>query len=395
MKKLLLGIGSIATVVAPVAAVISCGTTHKDTNAKPTTHTLTGTVFGEITTGLSQTLAIPAADVKDAIAGENFSLENFHVDHYTKITFKNNTTYDAGNGAQAVKAGETIIIGSTTSRRRAATSNVKVAYINDKGHLTDLTATLASHNKLAALKTAVVDKVAAHIQAQQPTAGSGAQMSSTGASVDPIDPTKVKAGLMIQGAGVTMPTHLDKAQIEPIMAQLKAIATIANITTIEYTVNVVNTNTYLTDTKLFVINVAAGKANDVDAIAAAASTVTGIVPGSTPPPSTGGTTAIDLGAERLKLDTTFSSTMTKAQILAALQGKNANDVIADPATTLGITLPTLSKGVSVAFKLQQAFASSSTEAILLATLSAQGVSDETATMHIAPKAALTQTAFDS
>ena len=395
MKKLLLGIGSIATVVAPVAAVISCGTTHKDTNAKPTTHTLTGTVFGEITTGLSATLAIPAADVKDAIAGDNFSSGTFHVDHYTKITFKNNTTYDAGNGAQPVKAGETIIIGSTTSHRRATATNVKVAYINDKGVLKDLTATLASHNKLAALKTAVVDKVAAHIQAQQPAGTNTVQMNSTGVSVDPIEATKVKAGLMITGAGVTMPTHLDKAKIEPIMAQLKAIPTIANITTIEYTVNVTNTNTYLTETKLFVINIAAGKANDIDAIATAASTVTGIVPGTTPPPSTGGTTAIDLGAERVKFDNTFSSTLTKAQIIAALNGMNANDVIADPATTLGITLPTLPKGVTVAFKLQQAFSSSSLTANVTATLSAQGVADESAVMRIAPKASLDQNAFDT
>ena len=221
-------------------------------------------------------------------------------------------------------------------------------------------------------------------------------MSSTGVSVDPIDATKVKAGLMIAGAGATMPTHLDKAKIEPIMAELNAIPTIANITTIEYTVNVTDTTTLAIVTKLFVINVTAGQANDVDAITAAAASVTGVVPTETGGTgSTGGTNAIDLDNERVKFDTNFVSTMAKPQIETALQGMAANTAIPDPATTLGITLPTVPTGVTVSFKLQQAFSNSSAEAILTATLSASGMTDTTATMHVQPRVSLTQDDFDS
>ena len=387
MKKLLLGLGSITSVVAPLAAVISCGDDDNNNNTQPTTVALTGAVFGEITTGLNQTLAIPAADIKDAIAGDNFTDGSFHVEHYTKVTFKHASSYDAGSGAQPVKAGESIIIGSTDSRRRStASASLKVAYINENGVLLDLTPTLASNNKLNDLKAKVLDKVIAHLEEHHSNGGNHTGGAHQGLNIErvmvnPGDSTQIIVSAVKMAAGATVPTHLAKSDIEPAMAQISALPGIATVTEILYSYTAADTTDAshpVADTKNFTIAITAGKATDVDAIATAAATVVGVAPGDIPPStgtggsgSTGGTvTNPELGTERAKFDDAFQSTMTKAQIVTALQGMNGGDAIADPATTLGITIPTLAAGVTATFALQQPFHSSASSAYVTATLHA-------------------------
>ena len=422
MKKLLLGLGSIASVVAPIAAVISCGDDSKAPAAGTQVHTvaITGTALKTVTAGLQANLGITTTNVDTVVAGDGLDLstgsQSVKFAHYTKITFKNADTIDLdGSKTQAVKAGDTLVMGSAPSHRRASavapTVQVVLMTTDADGNATnmDLTAKIDA-SKRTGLETQVMKPIADAVEAAKPDAGNGSTGAVTvtpiPATIDPSDATKINVGAMIVQAGLTtLPTTLTSREISPVMDSIKALSNVNTATTIEFILTGQNTSDLTASGTIpgvrFTINITAGKAGNLADVVAAASSVTGVPAtdgsGSTGggSGSTGGTTAIDLGAERAKFDDNFTSTMTKAQIATALNGMAANTAIADPATTLGITLPTVPTGVTVAFKLQQAFTGSSSEALITATLSASGMTDTSAIMHVQPAVSLTQSDFDT
>ena len=206
MKKLLLGLGSIASVVAPVAAVISCG----DDSITITPGTTPGTqgteghvvTISDTTTtdavkaGLNAALGLTAANVGDVVAGDNLSLSigmsgtsSLNFAHYTKITFTAADTIQtgtSGSGANvAVEAGDSLVIGIPAAQRRAAAADLKVVLMGKNG--TNMKITVDSA-KLTQLKTQVVDKVVEHVEAQNPDAGNGGS-GSTGGTDTGVTPT--------------------------------------------------------------------------------------------------------------------------------------------------------------------------------------------------------------
>ena len=301
MKKLLLGLGSIASVVAPVAAVISCGDDSKTPAAGTQVHTvaITGTALTAVTHGLNANLGITATNIDTVVAGDGLDLstgsQSVKFAHYTKITFKNadTITLDSSGGTQAVKAGDTLVMGSAPAHRRASTAAPTVQVVlmtTDKdGNVTnmDLTDTIDA-SKRTGLETQVMKPIADAVEAAKPDAGNGAG-STTGtttfvsASIDTNDATKAVVGLTIIG---TMPIHLVKANIEPAMTAIKALSGIAAVTGITFSVTAVDTSANHVS-KHFVVPVTAGKANDVDAIAAAAANVAAT--DATPDAGAGGT----------------------------------------------------------------------------------------------------------
>ena len=281
MKKLLLGLGSIASVVAPVAAVISCGddsktTTTGGTQSHVVTITDTNTV-NAVKAGLTTTLGLTAANIGAVAAGDNLNLsigntgtKSMNFAHYTKVTFTAADDIHPGGSAVHVEAGDSLVIGTVASSRRATTSTLKAVLMGANG--TNMSITLDSA-KTAALQTSVLDKVVEHLEASKPGAGAGAG-STTGTTTVQVPAqignaaNKATVTLLIMGA---MPTHLTKANIEPAMTSLKALTGIAAVT--EITFAVVATDGTNTVQKQFVVTVTAGKANDVDAIATAAANV--------------------------------------------------------------------------------------------------------------------------
>ena len=373
MKKLLLGLGSIASVVAPVAAVVSCGddSTTPGTNGTQGTegHTVTisdNAVVTAVGNGLNAALGLTATNVGAVVAGDNLNLslgtsgtKSLNFAHYTKITFTaadTITTGLTGNGATvAVNAGDSLVIGIPAAQRRTAApaaADLKVVLMGKNGTNMKIAVDTA---KLATLKSGVLDKVVEHMEAQNPDAGNGSGSTASTVVVDPrtvmINPTKatqvtVSGGKQADGA--TMPTHLTKEFFTPAMDAIKALTGIENVTELVYTAVVSDTTDKtnpVTTMKTFTITFAAGKATDVDALVAAASTVTGVdvtVPGggtggsgSTGTPSTADVT-VALGKSS---GTAILLSDLKTQVMNAIGANQpANVKITIDSATINVAL---------------------------------------------------------
>ena len=413
MKKLLLGLGSIASVVAPLAAVISCGDDDKNTNAgtQAKTYTITGDALDQVKAGLTAALDIPDANVQTVITGDNFTSGSFHANHYTKVTFNKDTDIEADSTTTA-HAGDSLIIGVNDAQRRTSAPVIKLYFLPSTTDGSVVGQELpVNSTKQGLLKTGVIDKVIEFVQSQQPSGGNGAG-STTGTTVtpsqavmDPIDANKIHVSAMISGMGLTaVPTQLTEHEIAPVMNSIKALSNVATATTIEYTLGGINlsepTNGTLQGLS-FTITIAAGKAGNLADVVAAAHGVAGV------PVTSGGTggtgpIAVDLDAEAAKFVSPLQSTKNKRDIIAGLNklpnmvSGSAFDDDADIVDRLGITLPNLATGVDVYYELEEAFNTTSTNVKVSATLSVAG-SSKTKNIHIqiAPKASLTQATFDS
>ena len=404
MKKLLLGLGSIASVVAPLAAVISCGDDDKNTNAgtQAKTYTITGQHLVDIKTGLHAALAIPKNDVETVVTGDNFTSGHFHVDHYTKITFNKNTSMDYGQST-TINAGDVLVMGTDDARRRTAASAapaIKMYIVRGEGLGAELTVDPA---KQALLKTGVVDKVIEYVQSQQPAATPGAINFMPGQVMpDASDTTKIRVSGTLQGAGLTsLPTHLTEREIKPLMTDIQALPNVNSVTTIEYTLMGFNSSDQseagTLPGKLFIITVPAGKAGNLVDVVSAAAGVTAEVPGSGTggSGSTGGTgtTAVDLDAEAAKFANPLASTKTKTQIKDGLGSMMSSTPFYDAAeveSKLGITLPTLSAGVDIDYQLEETFALSSRAVKIHGFMQDRAGNNKEVHFEVAPKSAITQ-----
>ena len=204
MKKLLLGLGSIMTVVAPVAAVISCGDDKATPGAQAHTVAITGTALDGIKDGLHASLAIDKTKVKDVVAGDNLSLStgatSINFEHYTKITFNAATTMTlaAGSATTAINAGDTLVMGTPAAHRRAIAS-LKVVHMtteNGKAINKDITSTIDA-TKLTSLKTSVMEKVVEAIEPKPEGENGSGSTDNTGptAPATPIDLTNGSAAV--------------------------------------------------------------------------------------------------------------------------------------------------------------------------------------------------------
>ena len=114
MKKLLLGLGSIAAVIAPVAAVISCG----DDAKKPATDTTTTT--GEAT--ITVALTAPASGTKIQLS-DDVTKVTTNADFGTSTTAANITlngatlhvTFSANATQDTIKAAITTAVTSNSA----------------------------------------------------------------------------------------------------------------------------------------------------------------------------------------------------------------------------------------------------------------------------------------
>ena len=411
MKKLLLGLGSIASVVAPLAAVISCGDDNKNTNAgtQSKTYTIAGQALTNVKDGLHAALAIPTDDIKSVVTGDNFSSGSFHVDHYTKVTFNKDTNMDYGS-TTSLKAGDTLVMGTVDARRRTATTTpaIKMYIVRAAGLGEDLSSSVDA-SKLTLLQTGVIDKVVEYVQSQETTTTPETVNFTPGhVRVDSSDPTKIHVVGTLQGKGFTaLPTHLTEREIKPMMTDIQALQNVATVTTIEFTLKGFNSSD-LTEAgtlpeKVFVITIPAGKAGNLVDVVTAASTVTAEVPGSGTGDSgsTGGTgtIAIDLDTEAAKFVSPLQSTKTKTQIIDSLGSAYSSGVSfdddADIQTRLGITLPSLSSGVSVDYRIEETFTSSSTNVKIHAYMNGGSHNNKEIHFEVAPTSALSQTQLDA
>ena len=289
MKKLLLGLGSIASVVAPVAAVISCGDDSKTTTGTQVhTVTMTGQALTRVKEGLAL-LGIDITKVKAVVAGENLNLatdatHSINFAHYTKTTFSADTKIDLDGGTTAtVKAGDTLVIGTPAAQRRASQAPATKVILMTKdatGKAVNKDLTSDVQSKMQVVNENIVQVTATAITASKP----GIHVEA----VEEKDSTHAAVSLMVVGGD--LPTHLDKAKhIQPAMDKLSKLDNIATITSITFMVVKLDAELNMTG-KTFAVTVAAGKANDIEAIATAAATVTGVdiqMPGSTPDGGTG------------------------------------------------------------------------------------------------------------
>ena len=138
MKKLLLGLGSIASVVAPVAAVISCG---DDSKTNTDAHVSTPVALDQATAGTVNTnfesFGMQAADIAKTEKSSSFTFGASHPVTYDKVVIFTLAAKAGGysmtiggetvSSTMAVEAGDKVVFAAKTTTRRAAASVPTVA----------------------------------------------------------------------------------------------------------------------------------------------------------------------------------------------------------------------------------------------------------------------------
>ena len=265
MKKKLLGLGTISSVVIPAAAVVSCGEAGKQSvSIKQTTeHEITGVALKQVKEVLNEALAIPAASVEKAVEGENLSIGSVQIDRYTIATFNQATSMQIKSGEEVtkIKAGDELIMGANNARR-INKQMLKVWHVTK-------TSTGRRINK--DIKRRIDYKRMRTLQQDMQIDGQsfGTIFMDIEAKKDSLDLTKVNVKAEISTFGDIVPTHLIKNDLKVILRKLNAINGIENVTTINYTMVVPTPGRKREPSKTFVIKVPKGKANNLEALAKA------------------------------------------------------------------------------------------------------------------------------
>lgn len=293
MKKILLTLGSMAAIAAPVATAISCGQANDVLWANQelkSKYILSKENETAIKNAGIQALSIPSKDMHFPFGGIGFKIGKLHFHYYAKIIFDHDSSFDAGNGPRAVKAQSEILIGvnEPNDHRTASASNMKVFYITENNFTEDLTPTLIAKNKMAIIESAmnkalveIKEKEAKEIEQEN----NWIFMSDISAIIVKDNPTKARVVIMKVGPGARKPTHIPNEDIEPVIEELKKLPGIEKVTEIQcfYT----SAGASSSDVELFVIKVPAGHATDFKAVSEAAATTVATV--TSPRPSTSGT----------------------------------------------------------------------------------------------------------
>lgn len=266
MKKKLLGLGTISSVVIPTAAVVSCGQAEKqNTSSQQTTESaITGVALTQVKEVLNAALAIPTESIAQAVEGENLSVGNLQIDRYTRATFNQNTSMQLNSDQEVtkIKAGDELIMGAKNVRR-INKQMLKVWHVSK-------TSTGRRINK--DIKRNIDYKRMRTLQQDMQIDGQsyGTIFMDINAKKDSLDLTKVNVKVEISTFGDALPKELIKNDLKVIMNKLNAIAGIENVTTINYTMVIPTLGRKKEPSKTFVIKVPKGKANNLDVLVKAA-----------------------------------------------------------------------------------------------------------------------------
>ena len=267
MKKKLLGLGTISSVVIPVA-VVSCGEAEKQSTTirETTEHEITGKALTQVKETLNEALAIPITSIGKTVEGENISVGKLQIDRYTRTIFNESTSMliNSNDEITKIKAGDELIMGANNVRR-INKQMLKVWHVSktSKGRRInkDIKRKI-DHKRMRILQQGV------QIDGQS----FGTIFMDIVAKKDPVNSTVVNVTAEISTFGNALPMHLIKHDLKVIMSKLNAIVGIENVTTINYTMVVPTSGRKREPSKTFVIKVPKGKANNLEALVKATKT---------------------------------------------------------------------------------------------------------------------------
>ena len=288
MKKILLTLGSMAAIAAPVATAVSCGEIPSVIGEKHRAkYILSKEAQVAIRDAGIQALSIPNEDMRFPFGGLEYELGKLRFHWYAKIIFKHNSSFNAGNGVKKVKAQEEILIGAneTGDHRAASSTNIRVLYINENNFTEDLTPTLVAKNKMSFFESAM-NKALVEIKKSEETqeAREESQLlfSDAVALIDDEKPTSIDATIMKLGySRLKMLKHLSREHIELLVEKSKTLKGIDKVTELVcyYYVRSLFGGKHL---QKFIITFPAGHATDVDLLTSIAATVNPITIEPTP-----------------------------------------------------------------------------------------------------------------
>ena len=194
MKKLLLGLGSIASVVAPVAAVISCGDDSKTTPGTNGTQALDAAKQTTLKNNAATALGMTAADIDSVAKAATFGIEKAGqtktLENAVIYNFKAGvTSIVVSNGAGSTSTittdggGQVIIGASSTALRTGTTKHYYIATkVKSGGGDMNTLEEITDTTTLAAVKKDVLE-VAFAPAADTTTPAAATDLTAAGASV--------------------------------------------------------------------------------------------------------------------------------------------------------------------------------------------------------------------